>query len=263
MFGIPRHSDDEKELLPPQYRPPRRRFHSMVRSTALTIFTTVLTVLLVFYVCTIIAQLVAIKHSYRRDNSLHITNNQKPIGMANDELDAFDCGATIEMAIARKCPFDIMSNLWTPPHCYNSTFALESLDGVEVQSTHGGVGAPEFGLEEFQWSEDEQLSRPIRTAQELEQFLVRQNKRGLPAEAFTHMSFHAAHCSYLARVATAGLNRVCRGESDVYIPEVAADPAHARHCEHVFGELYRLSEGEARRSWTKVGFGVSPCVRIG
>ncbi|KAK3050539.1 hypothetical protein LTR09_008178 [Extremus antarcticus] len=187
----------------------------------------------------------------------HITSEEA------GQVPAWDCGRTVEEAMSRGCPFDVISNLWTPPRCYNSTFALEALQGVSVESDSGGVGAPEFGLGGFAWYEDEELSQPILSADDLEQFLAKRDAEGMPLEAYTHMSFHAAHCSYLARVATDGLNRLRNGERDVWVPEVAADPHHARHCEHVFGELYRLGEDGARRDKTGVGFGIAPCVQIG
>ncbi|WPG98222.1 Hypothetical protein R9X50_00101000 [Acrodontium crateriforme] len=175
----------------------------------------------------------------------------------------FQCGHTVESAIANGCPFDVVSNLWTPPECYNATFATEALQGVKVGTEHGGIGAPEFGLGVWEWYEDEELQHPIKTVDELHQFLLKRDQAGLPLDAFTHFSFHAAHCSYLARVATDGLHRVRAGEKDVWIPDVAADPHHARHCEHVFGEMFRLNaNGEAPRKWTQVGFGIAPCAKI-
>jgi hypothetical protein len=174
----------------------------------------------------------------------------------------WDCGRTVESAISLGCPFDVTSNLWTPPRCYDPAFALEALQGVDIKAEHGGIGAPEFGLGGFEWYEDPELSRRIHTAHDLEQFLLRRDQEGLPLDAYTHMSFHAAHCSYLARVATQGLDRVTKGETDVWIPEVATNPSHARHCEHVFGELFRLGQDGPRRNWTEVGFGIAPCVRI-
>jgi hypothetical protein len=184
-------------------------------------------------------------------------------GISTEDWGSKDCGSTVETAIARGCPFDVVSNLWTPRRCYDASFALEALHGAELGTEHGGIGAPEFGLGDWEWYEDAELSRRIHNVQDLINFLAKRDKEGLGLEAYTHMSFHAAHCSYLARVATRGLDRLTRGEHDVWIPEVAADPTHARHCEHVFGELYRLGENGSRRNWTEVGFGIAPCVRIG
>ena len=233
----------------------------------------VLAIALVLFAILSILNLVAIVKIARKsdihrqdvDTSRHQSSNYKAsLDLPVDETTDLECGTDVHTAVDNGCPFDIMSNLWMHPRCYNSTFAQEGSQGVQVGTEHGGIGAPEFGLGQWEWFEDEELTRPILTSDALQQFLARRSREGLTTDAFTHMSFHAAHCSYLARVATEGLSRVQNGETDVWIPVVAADPTHARHCEHVFGEMFRLkSDGEAPRAWTQVGFGVAPCVQVG
>ena len=259
--------EEDVQLLAVQARRPQRRLRAAIISGILVFFT----VALLFYSAAIIQRLTTDKNPTAPRVSVPLQAIQEEEFNFPDNKDAtlsrddnpMECGSTVAIAIKRQCPFDVMSNLWTPHHCYDASFALESLNGVEVGSDGGGVGAPEFGLKEFRWFEDAERSRPLGMTHDLEQFLLQQDQNGLPLEAYTSMSFHAAHCSYLARVATRGLDRVNGGEEDVWIPEVATNPTHARHCEHVFGELYRMNETEARREWTKVGFGFSPCVRIG
>lgn len=239
-------------------------------STTLFLVSIVLFIVLGLFNVAVIIRRLATTRRYEAPEVEFIELSQRPnhhhhdtYSTSTEDRVPWDCGSTVETAIARGCPFDVVSNLWTPQRCYDSSFALEALHGVEVGAEHGGIGAPEFGLGDWEWYEDAGLSHRIYTAQDLVQFLAKRDKEGLPLEAYTQMSFHAAHCSYLARVATYGLDRLTRGEHDVWIPEVAADPAHARHCEHVFGELYRLGESGARRNWTEVGFGIAPCVKIG
>ncbi len=240
--------DEDLETTPIDYHQPRERLRTAILSANLVLFI----IVLVFYVVTI---------ARRLQDSSAITITSEISQPRKDYPE--ECGETVEEAIAKNCPLDVMSNLWTPQRCYNSTFAQEALQGGDIENDSGGVGAPEFGLGTYQWFEDEALSQPISTAQELEQFLLQQNKRGLPLEAFTHMSFHAAHCSYFQRMAAAALDRLRYGEVHVWIPAVSTEPHHARHCEHVFGELFRLGEEGERRNWTKVGFGFTPCVRLG
>ena len=272
MYDKPEEEDEDAiHLLALQSRRPRSRIRAATFSGILV----VLVVSLLFYSATVIQRSSTNEHSgsaparanvasapllaSQGDENAPSTENENS---CQDESPV-ECGDSVATAIERHCPFDVMSNLWTPSHCHDEEFALESLNGVDLFSDGGGVGAPEFGLKEFRWFEDAEASRPISSTHDLEQFLLQRDQSGLPLEAYTSMPFHAAHCSYLARVATRGLDKVNAGESHVWIPEVATNPTHARHCEHVFGELYRMNETEARREWTMVGFGFSPCVRIG
>jgi hypothetical protein len=256
--------DVESDLHPwaSQRRRPRLRLSAVLLSGAVLIFA----IVSIIYVVVAVRRLSAPHATPRVGQSLQSGDPPEPTKKASvvtADTKLFECGDTVASAMSLGCPFDVMSNLWVPPHCHNVSYALESLQGVAVGTDGGGVGAPEFGLQEYKWFEDEELQQPIRSADELEKFLARRDLEDLPLEAYTQMSFHAAHCSYLARVATAGLDRLKNGETDVWIPEVATNVGHARHCEHVFGELFRLKDTGEQRKWTKVGFGISPCKRIG
>ena len=273
MYDTPEEEDeDDVRLLALHSRRPQSR----VRAAAVSGVLVVLVVSLLFYSATVIQRSSTVEHPSSALTRAKAANSPLLVASQSDENalstagdgscqdeSPVECGDSVATAMERNCPFDVMSNLWTPSHCHDDEFALESLHGVEVFSDGGGVGAPEFGLKEFLWFEDAEATRTISSTHDLEQFLLQRDQSGLPLEAYTSMPFHAAHCSYLARVATRGLNKVNAGESHIWIPEVATNPSHARHCEHVFGELYRMNETEARRQWTMVGFGFSPCVRIG
>jgi hypothetical protein len=167
--------DDEESDSPrmPEYSQRGERIRTALLSANLVLFLAVL----IFYLVTIVQRLRSSGHA-----STTAQVNQ-PVEQYPEE-----CGDSVEEAIAKNCPLDVMSNLWTPQRCYNETFALEALRGVDIDDEQGGVGAPEFGLGVYEWFEDEDLSRPIDSANALEQFLLKQDKRGLPLEAYTHMS---------------------------------------------------------------------------
>ena len=247
MYEKVAQSEEDLEVPPSEDRRRWDRFHIAILATNLLLFT----IVFVFFLVTIVGRL-------KTSSPGTLSEARKPQVHYPEE-----CGQSVEEAMSKDCVLDVMSNLWTPSRCYNSTFALEALHGVAIGTENGGVGAPEFGLNTYQWFEDEDLLHPISNPTELQQFLLQQEKRGLPLEAFTHMSFHAAHCSYFQRMAAHGLDRLRRGEKHVWIPAVTTQPHHARHCEGVFGELFRLGQAGERRNWTQVGFGFTPCVRLG
>lgn len=211
--GRPYHEDEDSDFL----RDRKDRSPSRWSLIAFLIALGLLIVLSLFNVAAIVRQLTT-KPRYEAPQAEFVDISLRPkkplVSQSYDTeaLGVWDCGRTVESAIANGCPFDVVSNLWIPPRCYNSTFALEALHGVEVGTEHGGIGAPEFGLGDWEWYEDEELSRRIHNVEGLLSFLAKRDKEGLPLDAFTHMSFHAAHCSYLARVATDGLHRVHMGE---------------------------------------------------
>ncbi|KAK4493595.1 hypothetical protein PRZ48_015262 [Zasmidium cellare] len=248
MYEKVAQSEEDVDGSPTEERRPWDRVRIVILAANLVIFT----LTFVFYLVTMVTRL----------NSSDVKTTSSTTTELQIEWPD-ECGQSVEEAMSKDCALDVMSNLWTPNRCYNSTFALEALQGVALGTEGGGVGAPEFGLHTYQWFEDGELTRPISNPTELEQFLLQRDKRGLPLEAFTHMSFHAAHCSYFQRMAAHGLDRLRRGEKHVWIPAVTTQPDHARHCEGVFGELFRLGQAGERRNWTQVGFGFTPCVRLG
>lgn len=238
--------DEDVDCVACQHRQPRQRFS---RGTVLVANLALLTIAFVLFLATVVTGL------DRKNAPARVGTISAGRGHGNHDNAAArgeECGHTAKEAIDNGCRLDIMSNLWTPALCFDEAFANDTLNGVTA-------GANEFGLDEFWWYEDEELTRPL-TVDSLEVFLQQQARNDLPLEAFAPRSFHAAHCSYLSRVGARGLQRLIDGETDVWVPEPSATLEHARHCEHVFGEIFRQDRD---RQWTQVGFGYAPCIRIG
>jgi len=171
------------------------------------------------------------------------------------------CGHSPHEAIDRGCVFDIMSAVWLPKPCYNSTFATEvaAIHHADIQpgSLHF---SPKTGvsMRNFTWHADESLSpESYIPLNRLENFFLDKYDRGERLIAYSIENFHVAHCMYMMRTALRGLERVTSGEKDVYVHEEAMSEGHAQHCQNVLMNYEKWKTGVV-----SLEFGMGWCQKV-
>lgn len=89
-----------------------------------------------------------------------------------------DCGNDIDTAIANDCQLDILSSNWTPRLCRNEEFYHDAIKGhATVDNSHI---ARRFGLPTFEYFEDKNKTRPLRSPADVKEFLTTRARAGLP-----------------------------------------------------------------------------------
>ena len=164
-----------------------------------------------------------------------------------------NCGLTIDDALSRDCKFDMMGNNWVPPLCHDAAFAKSAATG-------NNSIASSFRVSEFQWYE-----KPFRNdhVEDLELYLIGKARRGEELTAYTTESWHVAHCMYWLSVGVNAMDRLNRGERDVWVPRVVKKPTHARHCTDLTGfDISRDHTKDKEEITPMVYFGYATCVPL-
>ena len=232
--------------------------HARTQRNVALIVTTITLLLILLGVTLLSAGLAAMSGSNQRMLSIK-THKLGAAASATKTQAITDCGDDIDTALKRGCLFDVMENIWAPPLCYDSAFAAEALYGVNGSKSL----AARFGLVEFPWFQDENLSLPLTTLEDLQSFLIDRGRKGEPLEAFSNGEFHIAHCAYSFSLGSRALEKLAKGKNDVWIPQSTAKAGHSRHCEDVFGTPflpYNWTEGSGK--YTHVGFEITGCAKL-
>jgi hypothetical protein len=169
------------------------------------------------------------------------------------------CGTSPTEAISRNCTFDTLGNNWVPAPCYDASFALsQSAKAHSNASIIESSPLHSLAMEALTWHSSPTLSPEslIRLA-DLPGYLQSQAARGEAMHAFTTENWHVVHCVYMMRSALNALDRVARGERDVYVHGRALDVAHAEHCSHVILENEKRKLGVA-----DVSFAMTWCRKV-
>ncbi|KAG9229921.1 hypothetical protein BJ875DRAFT_521654, partial [Amylocarpus encephaloides] len=148
----------------------------------------------------------------------HLRNLQATnLAKSSAEEMVTDCGTSRLRAEARGCIFDPMAAGWVPPICHSPTAAHDALYNPLTTSSLGVN-------DEFPWFIDANFTSKIAPSE-----------LGLleAEEAYATQGYHIAHCLYMLKLGVIALNKVARGEKDVYVHYRAVDEHHMMHCTKV------------------------------
>lgn len=171
-----------------------------------------------------------------------------------------DCGNDIDTALSRGCIFDMMGNNWVPPLCHDVSFAASAKSGNHSFS-------PLFGLPSgFPWYTTPNPADPeAATISDLEAYLTTKARIDEEITAYTTEPWHIAHCMYWLSSGVRAMNRLSRGERDVWVPRVVKKPEHAAHCSMITGHLFveeSIGVMDNETVMPKVFFGFATCVKL-
>ena len=151
------------------------------------------------------------------------------------------CGDTAASAKARGCTFDVLIVAWMPPACYDAPVALDGVSPTSGLAASGGAGNWSVHL-------DKNFTQPINH----ETLSLREQD-----SYWVTFNFHRAHCLHLWQLTSSAVERLKRGEREVYVYEPALSLEHVRHCNKVMLDRERELESPEH---VVVGFG--KCKRL-
>ncbi|KAI0151870.1 hypothetical protein GGR57DRAFT_503797 [Xylariaceae sp. FL1272] len=155
------------------------------------------------------------------------------------------CGTSRKEAIANGCTLDVMGAAWMPAACYDAGEAQEALDPTTLLINLTGPSI-------FDWYRDPRREYPLT----LDDLPTLESLK-----AYTWQVYHVAHCIYSYKRTIKAMNRVFRGEKDVYIHSKLLTEEHADHCAMILAASGG-EEGRLRGSPVELRIGLGKCSKL-
>ena len=171
-----------------------------------------------------------------------------------------ECGPNLTSSRRSGCVLDISGFHWTPRACFYEDLSMEAMLSYNIA---GEKGTDNSIQRQFDWYEDSNMTRRLETLSDIKTYLEKQAEKSGKIVAVTHLSWHATHCMYISRIGTLAIEKLARGEKNVYVPDMSIRPHHMEHCESmVYDVLWSAQHSALMNRIYEVEFSFTRCVKL-